>query len=318
MKRVEAKPRACACVGVITGVVLLLFAAVLAVSSSREIEAVVPSPVRRFRVVEERAPARRLADATTTTTATVNNATVNNGNGTNGTAAVAAAATNSTTTAAVSSGSSSLAGSSSVTSFTGSSVASSGTGGNKAVAYMKQGSVGQLVQLILFLAYGYFYKQKVVDAMGTPPVLPPRPQREREYADFAFNLVDCLFDCDMCLMVTFCPAVRAAHTNDMIGTCGFWQSLAALWCSAWMCGLGPCCLTVYWRMQIKDHMNVDDNCLKDALAAFFCMPCVTGQHAMSVDNAAGWSFSCPFELEHLQEEAPATQEEKQGLKTGWF
>lgn len=148
------------------------------------------------------------------------------------------------------------------------------------------------VQALLVLCYALCYKQKVVDKIK------PLPTQNRQYDhDFPYGVLDCVKDVNMCVMVICCPYVRTAHTNHAAGVCGFWPTLCSMACTAICCGMGPCCLNVYFRIHLKDHLGLEDHCFNDLVLAFCCLPCITGQQALSVDYLGGYTVKCPCDIE---------------------
>jgi len=155
---------------------------------------------------------------------------------------------------------------------------------------------GWFTQLLIMICYGCVYKGKVVDPMG---VLPPQQRSYDNADDFNFGICDCFKDCHICMMVTCCPLIRVAHTNAVAGVCGFWETIFCMWCSFLLFGMGPCCLNVYFRIHLKDHMGIEDHCVNDMILAWCCLPCITGQQALAVDQVMGFSFKCPCSVERV-------------------
>jgi Cys-rich protein (TIGR01571 family) len=151
-----------------------------------------------------------------------------------------------------------------------------------------------LLNFLLMVCFACVYKGKVVDPMGK---MPKQSLQYESPDDFRYGLFDCVKDCNMCLMVTCCPLVRIAHTNETADVCGFWETLCCLGLSTILCGMGPCCLNVYFRIHIKDHMGIQDHCFNDMVLAWCCLPCITGQQALAVDEVMGFTFKCPCTVE---------------------
>jgi len=165
------------------------------------------------------------------------------------------------------------------------------------VSQSASAAISWVVNMILCLCYACVYKSKVVEPMG---VMVHQQLQHEMHNDFRFGLCDCWKDINICCMVMCCPLLRMAHTNETADVCGFWETLMCMWCST-LCVCGPLCLNVYFRIHIKDHMGIQDHCFMDLCAAFFCLPCITGQQAMSVDETVGWKFKCPCSLEHVSQ-----------------
>jgi len=159
-----------------------------------------------------------------------------------------------------------------------------GAGGGAGVWFM---------QMLFFLCYGFMYKKRVVDPQG---IMPKQTLQYDNADDFRYGICDCVKDCNMCMMVTCCAPIRMAHTNATADVCGFWETLLCLGCSS-LCMVGPCCLSVYFRIHVKDHMGIQDHCFNDLCLAWCCLPCITGQQALAVDEVMGFSFKCPCTLE---------------------
>jgi len=149
------------------------------------------------------------------------------------------------------------------------------------------------ITITLMLIYSCIYKTKVVDKI-TPMVHQPPTGKDQ----FEFGLCDCVTDPQVCCNVLFCHYVRIAHTNAVSGVCDFWETFCCMFLASF-CVCGPLCLNVYFRIHIKDHMGIQDNCFADFCLAFFCLPCVAGQQAMAVDEVLGWKFKCPCNIEHV-------------------
>lgn len=87
-----------------------------------------------------------------------------------------------------------------------------------------------------------------------------------------------------------CPMVRQAHTNQVSGVCGFWESLCCWCCCSWVSlGLGPSCLVVLWRTSIQSTMfplaSPGDNMVEDFCITCLCPSLSVCQMAKSVDDA---------------------------------
>merc|ERR1719183_2125603 len=83
-----------------------------------------------------------------------------------------------------------------------------------------------------------------------------------------------------------------AHTNAVAGTCGFWET-ALCWCccAAISANLGPCCLMVYWRKQVKEVMGIEDHIMNDICCTLFCPMLSLCQQATAVDRAMGYEVT---------------------------
>lgn len=145
------------------------------------------------------------------------------------------------------------------------------------------------VQLILSIIYACIYKSKVVDVMG---VMPARPLQGAHALEP--GLLDCLFDCGMCHIVLYCPCIRAAQNNHAADVCGYWETFVLMWLSTFCVACGaPLCLNVYFRMHLKDHLGLDDDCFNDFIISFCCYHFSLGQQGLAVDQALGYTFKFP-------------------------
>jgi Cys-rich protein (TIGR01571 family) len=156
---------------------------------------------------------------------------------------------------------------------------------------------GYFAQLLIYLCLGALYKRNVVDPMGKLAPQPPAMGYERpgDSDDFPIPLFGCISDPSYCLFSICCTPLRVAHTNEEANVCGFWETICCLWLTA-PCG-GYLCLIPFFRMSLKDHMGIHDNCFMDVLVTWCCMPCSIGQQAMSADQSLGMYYRCPCSVE---------------------
>lgn len=168
-----------------------------------------------------------------------------------------------------------------------------GVAGGEFAAYI----VGAFFSII----YAFLYKGWVVDEIE-----PLRKQPTTGKDDFDVNICDCWMDACMCvqLILPCMQYVRAAHTNAVTNTCGFWETFLAYLVTGLCCGLGPCCLTVFFRMKLKEHMGIEDHILNDLCCAWFCMPCAIGQQALAVDQKLGYEVElcCKLKFDNGRDE----------------
>merc|ERR1712224_392397 len=80
------------------------------------------------------------------------------------------------------------------------------------------------------------------------------------------------------------------------GTCGFWQTMGSYVCCCVACLAGPCCLTVYFRLKLKDRLGLQDRCCSDFCWAWMCCLCAIGQQVMDVDRRLGYEMIGCFDL----------------------
>lgn len=103
------------------------------------------------------------------------------------------------------------------------------------------------------------------------------------------------------LVLPCCAYVRQAHTNEVTGILSFWPTFWLYVVTGVCCHIGPCVLTTYFRMRLKDRMGIDDHPINDLCCAWFCSPCAIGQQAMAVDKRLGYQVYQFCELEWLEE-----------------
>jgi len=201
-------------------------------------------------------------------------------------------------------------------SITGSSAGSSGSmGGSSGSLNGKTGSItGSLVSsffstfgsFLLALCFACCYKSRVID--NPEPGIGHLSYTNKEWhqwdnqhggiPDFEHHLCDCVKEPSICCMSVFCPMVRIAHTNEAADVCGYWETFISMWCAS-LCVVGPLCLNVYFRFHVKEALGIHQNWCCDVIQAFFCLPCVTGQQAITVDEAMGYKFQCPFTMTRI-------------------
>lgn len=165
-----------------------------------------------------------------------------------------------------------------------------GVAGGEFIAY--------IVGAFLTIIYAFFYKQHVVDQIA-----PMRKQPATGRDDFEVNICDCFMDACTCvhLLLPCCQFVRQSHTNEVTKICGFWPTFFAYAVSGVCCMLGPCCLTVYFRMKLKEHMGIEDHLLNDLCCAWLCFPCAIGQQGMAVDQKLGYEVELCCTLNWLSD-----------------
>lgn len=153
-----------------------------------------------------------------------------------------------------------------------------------------------IAQVLGMLIFACCYWQKVVEpivsAKGT------LEQRQFQPADdFVTSICQCFDDMWVCIHGLCCPLARMGHTNEVAGILGYWET-AALWCCcSTFIPFGPCCLTVYFRMKLKEIMNVKDNVLNDFVIACCCPMLAICQQGTAVDDAMGYEVVGCCDLE---------------------
>lgn len=164
-------------------------------------------------------------------------------------------------------------------------------------------------QLIMMLIFAFVYKSKAVDPVvqkrGT---LKEKMQRQDAsgHDDFENGIFECMEDRWVCIHGCFCPLVRMAHTNEVAGVMGFWES-AVCWacCAFWSVNIGPCCLLVYWRMKLKEAMGLEDHMLNDFFITLCCPWLSICQQGTAVDTAMGYEVTgcCNLQFDHDHQNA---------------
>lgn len=97
----------------------------------------------------------------------------------------------------------------------------------------------------------------------------------------------------VCAEGLFCPVVRIASTNAIAGVCGFWETVWCYCCCAWLTvGAGPVCLTLFWRMRLKDIMRAEQNVLTDFFGTLLCPQVSLCQMSVAVEEKMGYSTKC--------------------------
>lgn len=156
-------------------------------------------------------------------------------------------------------------------------------------------------QLLLMMIFAFLYNKKVVDVVvqkrGTL-LQRMESQEAPDSDDFENGICECMDDKWVCIHGLCCPLVRVAHTNAVAGVCGFWET-ALCWCccALWSVNLGPCCLLVYWRMKVKEVMQIEDHVLNDFCITLFCPWLSICQQGTAVDTAMGYEVTGCMNLE---------------------
>lgn len=176
---------------------------------------------------------------------------------------------------------------------------SSGLAGKKILGVWLAGGGNTILQVAFMLVFAYLYNtacvQRVLEARGT---LKAMNIQDTDNDDFENGICECCSDKWVCIHGLCCPLVRQAHTNAVAGICGFWETALCWCCCALMSvNLGPCCLMVYWRMQLKRIMGISDHVLNDVCITIFC-PCFSiCQQGTAVDTKLGYQVIGCCELE---------------------
>lgn len=285
MTRVKASPSQLACCGMLAGMLLLAFAGTLVVMTPSSL---VNEGARRLNFVQE-----KLSGAIATGSSTKNlrrlqgvvvpngvvvqrNSSLDSSDGVSGSEASASSMEGSK--------------SSEPTSFR-----TSGPGFEGFSAYLgsTSGTVG--VQLLISLCFALLYYQNAVRpilASGTMVQRYGMGYQGYVKDDFPNTICGCFDDMWVCIHGWCCPLVRMSHTNAVAGIMGYWET-ALLWCccSIFTGGIGPCCLMVYWRKQLKEIMGIEDHIVNDVCITCFCPWLSVCQQATSVDQAMGYEVT---------------------------
>lgn len=148
--------------------------------------------------------------------------------------------------------------------------------------------------IMIFLAFLY-YKHRVEPAV--PEVETSSFTPDQFSKDFVFSLFDCFNDMEVCLLSCCCPAIRWAHTMQIMGFFSFWAGFAIFaglsFISSLMVlgiGLGLCAIVgAYYRQQMRKKFRMDNgtctSVVFDLLAYCCCTPCAIAQEAQHVTEA---------------------------------
>jgi Cys-rich protein (TIGR01571 family) len=156
-----------------------------------------------------------------------------------------------------------------------------------------------IAQVVLMLLFACLYWQKVVQPIveGEGTLEMHKEKFRKQEDDFAVNICQCFDDMWVCLHGWCCPLARMSHTNAVAGILGYWETALVWCCCATFIPLGPCCLTVWFRMKLKEIMNVKDNIFNDIVIAC-CCPCLSiCQQGTAVDRAMGYEVVGCCDLE---------------------
>jgi Cys-rich protein (TIGR01571 family) len=254
-----------ACIGMLGGLLLLGFAGTLVLTPSSRFE----GELRRLQSV------------------VVGNTTYNNS------FEASAAETSSSGSSFKSSGSLASSSSGSIGDSSASLYKSSGaaTSGILSLAGWLTGSIWG--QLLVWFCFAFIYNKKavapVLEDMGTLADKEIVIDEDEQEDDFENGIFGCFDNKWVCLHGFFCPVVRQAQTNAVAGVCGFWETVLCWACCAmWSANLGPCCLMVMWRKQIKEVMGVEDHIMNDICCTLFCPLLSLCQMGAAVDEKSGY------------------------------
>jgi len=156
--------------------------------------------------------------------------------------------------------------------------------------FVGSSNLGTLLLMIIFAVC--YYHNAVAPIIMTKGTLAMRGFHYTGKDDFDNGIFGCFDDVWVLIHGCCCPLVRMSHTNAVAGVMGYWES-AICWCccAALTGGLGPMCLMVYWRKQLKDIMGLEDHLVNDICLTFFCWPLSIIQQGIAVDHASGYEVT---------------------------
>lgn len=156
--------------------------------------------------------------------------------------------------------------------------------------WLVSSNLGTLLLMVVFAVC--YYHNAVAPVIMTKGTLAMRGFHYTGKDDFDNSIFGCFDDVWVLIHGCCCPLVRMSHTNAVAGVSGYWES-AICWfcCAALTGGVGPCCLMVYWRKQLKDIMGLEDNLINDICITFFCWPLSIIQQGIAVDHASGYEVT---------------------------
>jgi len=161
-----------------------------------------------------------------------------------------------------------------------------------------------LVETLIGICFAFLYKKNTVDqVINTVGSIEDQADKGRAFAaegqdDFEVGICGCFEDMWVCVHGLFCPVVRMAHTNEVSGVCGFWETILAFLCCTAMSGpFGQCLLSVYFRKKLKAIMGIEDHLINDVCVACWCPNLSICQSGTAVDRALGYEVTGCCDLE---------------------
>lgn len=115
--------------------------------------------------------------------------------------------------------------------------------------------------------------------------------------DFVVGLFDCFNNMEVCMLSCFCPAIRWAHTMQIMGFLSFWVAFAIFAGLSFLntiislgFGVGLCAiLGTYYRQNMRKKFRMDNgtctSVVFDFLAYCCCTSCAIAQEAQHVTEA---------------------------------
>lgn len=142
-------------------------------------------------------------------------------------------------------------------------------------------------------AYYFHTQRQLPDA---DPDLSTEAERNR-LTQWSHGLFGCANDPQVFAMACCCPAIRWAHTMELVGIFTFWAGFAIFFSLSvlnaftagmvvWLLLAGFC---AYYRQLFRKTFDMESGGLTigtDCLSYFCCAPCAITQEAMHVDAAA--------------------------------
>lgn len=158
--------------------------------------------------------------------------------------------------------------------------------------------------------FACLYKQKVTDRRQAIQGLAPTPTSQ----DFAFSLCGCFQDMNVFWHTCCCLTTRAADTHHAAGTESFWNVfmwwIISLVIGAVLGGGGldrviagfiMAAVMTSKRRALKEKLGIQrGSSLEDFMLWWCCTPCVVAQEARAIDEAAGVTVKCCFNLWHTR------------------
>lgn len=148
--------------------------------------------------------------------------------------------------------------------------------------------------LVACLCFAFVYNTQVVDAIplmqdASPGIKAP---------DVKIGFFACFGDIHTALHIVFCLFPRNAHTWHTARLMSYWPAMLMQIC----CPCLMCFWSVYFKGQLKEKLNAEDNAMTDCLPyCCGCCWCADGQSAMLVDEKANARVSCCLKVELFEQ-----------------
>jgi len=168
-------------------------------------------------------------------------------------------------------------------------------------------------QLVIMMCFAFFYhKNAIAPIIAREGNLDEKDLPHTGEDDFENAICGCMEDPWVVVHGICCPLVRIAATNELAGICGFWETAICFFCCAiFSANLGPCCLMVYWRKQVKDVMGIDDHLMNDICCTLFLPGLSLCQQAIAVDRAMGYESTGCCKMTKLHPELANLRQNQQ-------